>query len=177
MSEASETAPKSAVRVRTATWQDPFISARQVGAESGLEFLGKVARGELPSPPIAQLLDFRLTEVAPGRAVFEFEPAEFHYNPIGVVHGAMAGMLLDSAMGCAVMTTLPAGVGYTTLEFKVNLVRAVTMKTGLMRGEGTTLHIGSRVGTAEGRLVDTAGKIYAHATTTCLIFPMNAERS
>jgi uncharacterized protein (TIGR00369 family) len=109
--------------------------------------------------------------------VFEFEPAEFHYNPIGVVHGAMAGMLLDSTMGCSVQSTLPAGVGYTTLEFKVNMVRPVTLKTGLMRAEGRVIHVGTRVATAEGKLIDAAGKIYAHATTTCLIFPMSGERS
>jgi uncharacterized protein (TIGR00369 family) len=159
------------------TWQDPLINAKQVGRGSGLEFLQKIVDGELPPPPIAELLGFRLTKVESGRAVFEFEPAEFHYNPIGVVHGAMAGMLLDSAMGCSVHTTLPAGVGYTTLEFKVNLVRAVTMKTGLMRAEGKVIHSGSRVAAAEGRLVDAADKIYAHATTTCLIFPMNGERA
>jgi uncharacterized protein (TIGR00369 family) len=122
------------------------------------------------------VLGFRLVEVEPGRAVFEFEPAEFHYNPIGVVHGAMAGMLLDSAMGCCVQTKLPAGTGYTTLEFKVNLVRAITMKTGPMRAEGTIIHVGSRVAAAEGKLVDAGGKIYAHATTTCLVFPIDARR-
>ena len=177
MSKATEIAPVIPARIRTVTWQDPSISAKQVGAGSGLEFLQKVVSGELPPPPIAELLGFRLAEVEPGRAVFEFEPAEFHYNPIGVVHGAMAGMLLDSAMGCSVQTTLAAGMGYTTLEFKVNLVRAITMKTGLMRAEGEVIHAGSRVAAAEGRLVDHAGKIYAHATTTCLVFPMSAERA
>jgi uncharacterized protein (TIGR00369 family) len=164
-------------RTRTVTWQDPMIVAAQAGKLSGLEFLQKIVSGELPSPPIAMVLGFRLAKVEKGLAVFEFEPAEFHYNPIGVVHGAMAGMLLDSTMGCSVQTTLPAGMAYTTLEFKVNLVRPVTKKTGLMRAEGRLIHAGARVGTAEGKLIDAADKIYAHGTTTCLIFPMSGERS
>jgi uncharacterized protein (TIGR00369 family) len=159
------------------SWQDPFIVAKQAGATSGMEFLQKIVSGELPSPPIAQVLGFRLAKVEPGFAVFEFEPAEFHYNPIGVVHGAMAGMLLDSTMGCSVQSTLPAGMGYTTLEFKVSLVRPVTMKTGLMRAEGRLIHAGSRVATADGKLIDAAGKLYAHGSTTCLIFPLSGERS
>ena len=129
-----------------------MISAKAVGALSGMEFLGKIVKGEIAPPPIAELLGFRLARVAPGFAVFEFEPAEIHYNPIGVVHGGMAGMLLDSAMGCSIHTTMPAGAGYTTLEFKVNLVRPVTAKTGLLRCEGKLIHGGARIGTAEGRL-------------------------
>ena len=164
-------------RTRTVTWADPMIIAREAGKTSGLEFLGRMTSGELPRPPIAEVLGFRLVKVEKGFAVFEFEPAEFHYNPIGVVHGAMAGMLLDSTMGCSVQSTLPAGMGYTTLEFKVNMVRPVTLKTGLMRAEGRVIHAGARVATAEGKLIDAAGKIYAHATTTCLIFPMSGERS
>jgi uncharacterized protein (TIGR00369 family) len=164
-------------RARTVTWGDPMISASQAGKTSGLEFLEKIRSGAVPAAPIAELLGFRLAKVEKGFAVFEFEPAEFHYNPIGVVHGAMAGMLLDSTMGCSVQSTLPAGMAYTTLEFKVNLVRPVTLKTGLMRAEGRLIHAGARVATAEGKLIDTAGKIYAHATTTCLIFPMSGERS
>jgi uncharacterized protein (TIGR00369 family) len=154
-----------------------MISASQAGKTSGIEFLEKIRSEAVPPAPIAELLGFRLSKVEPGFAVFEFEPAEFHYNPIGVVHGAMAGMLLDSTMGCSVQSTLPAGMGYTTLEFKVNLVRAITSKTGLMRAEGRVINVGSRVGTAEGKLIDAAGKIYAHGTTTCLIFPIGAERA
>jgi uncharacterized protein (TIGR00369 family) len=169
--------PDPSARIRTVTWQDPLISAGEAAKTSGLEFLQKIVRGELPNPPVAELLGFRLAEVERGRAVFEFQPAEFHYNPIGVVHGAMAGMLLDSAMGCSVHSTLPAGTGYTTLEFKVNLVRPVTATTGLLRAEGSALHLGSRVATADGRLVDGAGKIYAHGTTTCLVMPLEAARS
>ena len=163
-------------RNRIVTWQDPFIVANLVGTASGLELLQRMIRGELPQPPIAHLLGFRLAEVGQGTAVFEFEPAEYHYNPIGVVHGGVAGTLLDSAMGCSVHTTLPANAGYTTLEFKVNLVRAITMKTGTMRAEGRIVHGGKRAATAEGRLIDSSGKLYAHGTTTCMIFPLAGER-
>lgn len=162
----------SDTRTRHVTWQDPFISANAVGKTAGLEFLQKLVTGALPPPPVAELLGFKLLRVETGFAEFEFEPAECHYNPIGVVHGGMAGMLLDSAMGCCVQTTLPAGVGYTTLEFKVNLVRAVTMKTGLMRAQGKIVNAGARIATAEGKLIDAADKLYAHATTTCMIFPI-----
>jgi uncharacterized protein (TIGR00369 family) len=167
---------QEAGRTRTARWQDPSVSAARVGVESGLQLLRKIMAGELPNAPIAELLGFRLTKVEPGHVVFEFEPAEFHYNPIGVVHGGMAGMLLDSAMGCSVHSTLPVGMAYTTLEFKVTLVRAVTAKSGPMRGEGKVIHAGSRMAAAEGRLLDAADKLYAHATTTCLIFPVGGER-
>jgi uncharacterized protein (TIGR00369 family) len=174
--EATDTGQGTGRRSRTLTWQDPFITARQAGVTSGIEFLQKIVSGALPSPPIAEVLGFRLAKVAEGSAEFEFDPAEFHYNPIGVVHGGLAGMLLDSAMGCAVQSTLAAGMAYTTLEYKVNLVRAVTMKTGRMRAVGKLIYAGSRVGTAEGKLIDAEDKVYAHGTTTCLIFPLPTER-
>ena len=126
--------------------------------------------GELPRPPISSLMDFGLGEVEFGRAVFEVVPAEFHYNPIGVVHGGLAATLLDSAMGCAVHTTLPAGVGYTTLEIKVNYLRPLTTETGHVRAEGRVIHSGGRTATADGKVVDMNGKLYAHGTTTCMIF-------
>jgi uncharacterized protein (TIGR00369 family) len=175
MSENKRLEANVEARTRTVTWDDPFITARLVGPETGLELLTRMIAGELPSPPIAKLLNFRLAEVEPGRAVFEFEPAEYHYNPIGVVHGGVAGVLLDSAMGCSVHSTLPAGMGYTTLEFKVNLVRAITMNTGTMRVEGHVVHGGKRAATAEGRIIDRAGKIYAHGSTTCMIFALNTK--
>ena len=167
---------KDGGRSRTVTWQDPFILANLGGKASGLELLQRMVRGELPPPPIAELLGFRLVEVASGKAVFEFEPAEYHYNPIGVVHGGVAGTLLDSAMGCSVHATLPPKTAYTTLEFKINLVRAITMNTGTMRAEGRVVHGGKRAATAEGRVIDRDGKLYAHGTTTCMIFPLAAER-
>jgi uncharacterized protein (TIGR00369 family) len=137
---------------------------------SGLEFLQKMLAGELPPPPMGVLMNFKITEINVGRAVFEVEPAEFHYNPIGMIHGGLAATLLDSVMGCAVQTMLPAGTGYTTLEIKVNYLRPMTTETGLVRGEATIVHSGGRTAVAEGRVVDQNGKIYARATTTCLIF-------
>ena len=136
---------------------------------SGIDFLRAIRDARLPAPPIAQLLGFRLIEVDTGHAVFELQPGEQHYNPIGVVHGGIAMTLLDSAMGCAVHTHMPAGGAYTTLEAKTNLVKAISTETGTLRAIGKVVHVGSRVATAEGRLVDAAGKLYAHATTTCLV--------
>jgi uncharacterized protein (TIGR00369 family) len=146
---------------------------REVAAKglqlSGLEYIQAIIGGELPPPPIAELVGFRLVEAEPGRAVFEMEPGPQHYNPIGSVHGGVAMTLLDSAMGVAVHTLLDAGVGYTTLELKTNFVRPMTAETGLVRCEGNILHSGSRVATAEGKLTDANGKLLAHGTTTCLI--------
>jgi len=136
---------------------------------SGFEFLQKIVAGELPQPPLASLMDFQIVELAEGRAVFAVDPAEYHYNPIGVVHGGLAATLLDSAMGCAVHSMLPAGTGYTTLELKVNFIRAMTAGTGRVRAEAKLIHLGNRTATAEGRVIDDSGKLYAHGTTTCLI--------
>ena len=137
---------------------------------SGMEYIEAIFRGELPAPPISELMGFRGVAAEPGRAVFEMEPGPQHYNPIGSVHGGVALTLLDSAMGCAVHTLLDAGVGYTTLELKTNFVRPMTADTGLVRCEGVVIHHGSRIATAEGKLSDAAGKLLAHGTTTCLIF-------
>jgi uncharacterized protein (TIGR00369 family) len=136
---------------------------------AGIDFLRAIIDGRLPPAPIADLMGFRLAEVGEGHAVFECVPGERHYNPIGVVHGGLAMTLLDSTMGCAVQTVMPAGSGYTTLEAKVNLVRAITTTTGKLRAIGKLIHAGSRIATAEGRLVDEAGKLYAHGTTTCIV--------
>jgi uncharacterized protein (TIGR00369 family) len=157
-------------RTRTFTWDDPRALAKSAAGLSGLEYLQKIVAGELPPPPIGVMMDFRIAELSEGRAVFTVTPAEFHYNPIGVVHGGVAATLLDSAMGCAVHSTLPAGVGYTTLEVKVNYVRPITVETGEVRCEAKTIYVGRRTATAEGKIIDAAGKLYAHGTTTCLIF-------
>jgi len=148
---------------------DPVALAARGRELSGIEYIRRIFEGELPPPPIADLMGFRGVECDRGRAVFEMTPGRQHYNPIGSVHGGVALTLLDSAMGCAVHTTLEAGVGFTTLEVKANLVRPITADTGLIRCEGTVIHAGSRVATAEGRLIDPAGKLLAHGTTTCLI--------
>jgi uncharacterized protein (TIGR00369 family) len=157
-------------RTRTVTWDDPHISAQAAPSMPGLAYLRTIARGELPAPPLMLLLGMTLEEVDEGRVVFTVEPAEYHYNPIGSVHGGLACTLFDSAMGCAIHSTLPAGVGYTTIELKVNLLRPITTKTGKISCEGTVIHVGGRIATAEARLVDTAGKLYGHATTTCMLF-------
>ena len=157
-------------RTRTFSWEDPQTLAAAARELTGLEFLRKVVSGELPRPPISALMNFGLAELEEGRAVFTAEPAEYHYNPIGVVHGGLAATLLDSAMGCAVHSALPAGAGYTTLEIKVNYVRALTAETGEVRCEARVIHVGGRTATAEGKVLDAAGKLYAHATTTCIIF-------
>lgn len=156
-------------RLLEVSWEDPMQLAEAGRAMPGIEFLRAIRDGRLPAPPIARLLGFDLVEVEPGHAVFELVPGEQHYNPIGGVHGGIAMTLLDSAMGCAVQTHMPAGGGYTTLEAKTNLVRPITSATGRLRAIGKLVHLGKRVATAEGRLEDEQGKLYAHATTTCLI--------
>src|SRR5919206_2200182 len=156
-------------RTLTVEWSDPAALANAGRTMAGIDFLRAIRDGDLPPPPIAQLLGFRLVEVEPGHAVFEIVPGEQHYNPIGVVHGGLAMTLLDSAMGCCVHTRMPAGGGYTTLEAKTNLVRAITDKTGRLRAIGKLIHLGSPIATAEGRLEDASGKLYAHATTTCMV--------
>ncbi len=150
-------------------WDDPLQLAQAGRSMAGLEFLRAMRDGRLPHPPICALLGYRLTEAEPGLAVFEITAGERHYNPIGVVHGGIAMTLLDSAMGCAVQTQMPAGGAYTTLEAKTNLVRAITSETGPLRAIGKVVHAGKRVATAEARLEDPSGKLYAHATSTCIV--------
>ena len=145
----------------------PLAASRE---SSGLELFQKMLRGELPPPPIAQTLDFALVEAEPGRVVFQGHPAKAHFNPAGTVHGGYQATLLDSCMTCAVQSTLAAGQASTTLEIKVNFLRAMTDQVGPVRAEGTSIQVGKQIGIAEGRLVDAAGRLYAHATTTCLIF-------
>lgn len=156
-------------RAITIEWQDPQALAGEARRMAGIEFLRAIRDGRLPAPPIANLLGMRLIEVAEGEAAFELTPGEQHYNPIGVVHGGIAATLLDSAMGCAVHSLMPAGAGYTTLEMKINLVRAVTTDAGSLRAAAKVIHAGARVATAEGRLTDAAGRLYAHASTTCMV--------
>ena len=142
----------------------------QVAHLSGMEMLQAMLRGELPRPPISRTLDFTLLHVEPGMAIFQGRPGLAHYNPLGTVHGGWFATLLDSAMGCAVQTTVPAGRAYTTMELKVNLVRALFAEVGAVRAEGHVIHAGRQSATAEARLVGPDGKLYAHGTTTCLIF-------
>jgi uncharacterized protein (TIGR00369 family) len=143
----------------------------------GLSFLKALIAGELPVPPIAETLGFSLAEVEVGRAVFTGTPSYKHYNPIGTVHAGFAATLLDSCVACAVHTTLAKGEAYTTLELKLNLTRALTDKVGPVFAEGRVVHRGRQIATAEGYLKDAAGKLYAHANTTCIIFPAKAAVS
>src|SRR5436309_8871375 len=158
-----------ASRTRVITWEDPTAAVQTGKTISGIAYLKALQSGELPPPPIAVLLGMSITEVSEGRVVFTAEPSEYHYNPLGTVHGGVMATLLDSAMGCAVQSMLPAGTGYTTLEIKVNYLRSMTSKTGVVYSEGKVIHIGGRVATAEGRITDADGKLYAHGTTTCIV--------
>jgi len=157
-------------RERIIRWNDPAASFAAAQGLTGLEALQAILNGTIPPPPFAMLMGVRLVETTEGRVVFEADPGEEHYNPIGVVHGGLACTLLDSAMGCAVSTMLPAATAYTTLELKVNFVRAMTQDTGRVLCTANVIHVGGRTATAEGRVVDAAGTMYAHATTTCMIF-------
>jgi uncharacterized protein (TIGR00369 family) len=159
-------------RTRTITWDDPSGAAAAGRALTGLEFLRAISTGQIASPPLAKTMGIEAGEFSEGFAVFVAVPEEYHYNPIGVVHGGLAATLLDSAMSCAVQTTLGAGDAYTTLELKVNFVRPITTETGRVRAEGRVLHRGRTVATAEGRLVaERDGKLLAHGLTTCLLMP------
>lgn len=146
-----------------------------VAGKSGLEIMLAMLAGELPYPHIADTLDFGMVEVEVGRAVFQGTPQLKHFNPLGTVHGGWYATLLDSALGCAVHSTMPVGRSYTTLELSVNIVRAATLKTGPLRAIGTVLHAGRQLATAEARIVGPDGKLYAHGTTTCLVFDTPAS--
>jgi uncharacterized protein (TIGR00369 family) len=150
------------------------VPADVLGSFDGLSFLQGIIAGTLPNPPISEVLGFHLIEVATGRAAFEGVPEFRHYNPIGTVHAGFAATLLDSALGCAIFSTLARGDAWTTLELKLNLVRPLTKDTGPVRAEGRVIHRGRSVATSEGDVKDSTGKLYAHATTTCMIFPGKA---
>jgi uncharacterized protein (TIGR00369 family) len=144
----------------------------QVAGKSGLEVLQALLRGEIPAAPISKTLDFALIEVSPGHAMFQGTPGPSHLNPMGSIHGGWYATLLDSALGCAINTMLPAGSAYTTAELSVNLVRAIGSKAPRVRAEGKVIHCGRQLATAEARLYGPDGTIYAHGTTTCLVFEL-----
>jgi uncharacterized protein (TIGR00369 family) len=159
-------------RERLVTWEDPHATAMLGRTMSGMECLAAMGRGELPPPPVMRLLGMTLGACEPGRIEMHLEPGEYHYNPIGSVHGGVAATILDSVMGCAVHTTLPVGRGYTTLEIKINYVAAMTVRTGRVTAIGTVSHSGRQTAVAEARLVDANGKLYATGSTTCLVFDL-----
>lgn len=146
------------------------LPREKVAGMSGMQVFDAIFAGELPAPPIGETMDFIPIHMEHGVAVFQGKPMLRHYNPMGTVHGGWFCTLLDSAMGCAIHTTLPAGKGYTTLELKVNMLRPLTDAVELVRVEGKVIHVGRQVATSEGRIVDSAGKVYGHGTTTCMIF-------
>lgn len=159
----------SAPRTRTFHWADPAQFSEPISKLSGLDFMRAFLSGELPPPPFMELLGVRIVSVDPGSVCFEFEPSEFMYSPLGNVHGGIVTVMLDTAMGCSFHTTLPPGIGYTTLELKVSFHRSVTVRSGLLRATGRILHSGSRVAAVEAKLVDRSDRLFAHATSTLLI--------
>ncbi|MBI2760111.1 MAG: PaaI family thioesterase [Chloroflexi bacterium] len=156
-------------RTRTVSWEDPAIAIDAARTMPGIAYLRAMARGDLASPPVSSLIGMDIAAVEEGRVVLSLVPDEYHYNPMGAVHGGIATTLLDSAMGLAVVSTLPAGTGFTTLELKVNFARALTRATGPVECTGTLINAGSRIVLAEARITDAAGRLYAHATSTCYI--------
>ncbi|GGJ77710.1 PaaI family thioesterase [Deinococcus aquiradiocola] len=163
--------PAERTRQRTYHWGDPLIGAQAARHLSGLEYLRAMVRGEFTGPPVMDTLKFSLAmdDIGDGRVTFRMTPQEFHYNPIGSVHGGVYAAVLDSALGCAIHTRLPAGVGYTTLELKVSYLRPLLVGMGEVRAIGEVLSLSKQVATAQARLVDAQDKLFAHATTTCLL--------
>jgi uncharacterized protein (TIGR00369 family) len=166
-------AEEETIRARMDAGPGPGVARPdQIAGKTGLEVLQAILRAELPYASIAKTLDFLLIEVAPGCAVFQGQPKAEHLNPMGTVHGGWFATLLDSALGCAVHTMMPPGRGYTTAELGINMVKALTPKVSRVRAEGRVIHCGRQLATAEARLVGADGTLYAHATTTCLVFEM-----
>jgi len=157
-------------RMRNGGGSPGLARAEQIAGKSGREILNAMMSGELPCPPMNETMNMTLLEVGDGRAVFQGIPLLQHYNPLGTVHGGWLATLLDSALGCAVQTTLPAGRSYTTAELSINIVRPASQKTGPLRAVATVVHVGRQIATAEARVDDEKGKLYAHATTTCFVF-------
>ncbi|MCP9484272.1 MAG: PaaI family thioesterase [Gaiellaceae bacterium MAG52_C11] len=156
-------------RYRVVTWQDPAALHRAAHELTGLELLHRIAGHQLPPPPVADLLGFEPTFVSPGLVVFAYEPREEHYNALGTVHGGIVTTILDTAMSCAVHSELESGVAYATVELKTSFVRPVTLATGPLRAEGRVVHQGSRIATAEAKLLDVAGTLYATSSSTAMI--------
>lgn len=166
----TDSEPTDGDRTRTYSWQDPLVWLPAAAARSGREVLEAMVAGELPVPPIADTLGFDHFEVGDGWVAVTLRAQEFHYNPIGVVHGGVISTLLDTAAACAVHTTLAVGEAYTSLDLNVKFLRAMTLDSGLVRAEGRVLHRGGRTAVAEASLHDEKGKLLAHATSTMILF-------
>lgn len=164
------TQTQDATRTRSFAWSDPAEHAALLGRRSGLELLQAMSRGELPPPPVMQLIGIEDFIAEEGTVTVVLRPQEFHYNPLGTVHGGMLSTVLDTAAACSVHTTLPAGVGYTSLDLNVKFLRPATIGSGLLTTTGSVLQRGRRTALAEARTTDEAGKLIAHATSTCMIF-------
>lgn len=163
-------------RSRACTWADPQPTAEATRQLSGLEVLRGISAGRLPRPPVLDTLAIDPVEVEPGRVVFEMTPAEWHYNPLGTVHGGVLATLADTAVGCSVHSRLPAGTSYTTQGINVSFLRPVTVDTGRIRCEGIALSVGRRTAYATATITDLAGRLLGHATTTCLVFPTGGQQ-
>ena len=161
---------KTTERIRTITWDDPKTSARDAQSISGLDYLCSIKMGEISPPPIARLVGYKISEIERGHAVFELEPGEYHFNPFATVHGGIASTLLDTTMTAAVLSTLSKGFSCSTLEIKVNFIRPIIIKTGKVTCEAGIIHLGSRIATAKGKIMDSQGKLHAHGISTCMIF-------
>lgn len=159
-------------RIRDGGGSPGLARAEQIAGKGGREILVAMMTGALPHPPMNATMNMALLEVGDGRAVFQGIPLLQHYNPLGTVHGGWFATLLDSALGCAVQSTLPAGRSYTTAQLNLNIVRSASHKTGPLRAVATVVHAGRQMVTAEARVEDEKGKLYAHATTTCFVFDM-----
>src|SRR6516165_4467589 len=168
--EPGPAAARADGRRRSYEWADPAPSAAAARELDGISFFREMIAGRIPPPPITATLGFGWVSVEPGKVVFEITPAEYHYNPIGSVHGGVYATVCDSACGCAVHSMLPAGAYYTSLDLSVRFIRQITAKTGRMLCEGTVEHLGSRTALATARLTDGGGKLYAQATSSCMIF-------
>lgn len=162
-------------RLQGAAAHAGLAEPQQLLGMTGLQIMTAILEGELPHPHMADTLDCALVQLGDGLAIFQATPQLKHYNPMGSVHGGWYATLLDFALGCAVQTRLPCGVGYTTSQINLHIVRAANVKTGPLRCIGTAVHVGRTVGTSEARIVGPDGKLYAHASTTCAIFPVAAS--
>lgn len=172
---ANETFGQPAMtRERTYTWVDPKVLATAAQQLDGLDFFAQLGNGDFPPPPINATTGIALVEVSDGRAVFELQPEEWHYNPIGSVHGGILATLADSALGCAVHTKLAAGTAYTSLDLTIKFTRAATLDSGLLTCEGRVVSIGRRTATAEAQITDKTGRVIGHAVATCLIMPIQS---
>ena len=157
-------------RIRTVTWDDPRITARDVTSISGLDYIKSIKDGKIRPPPIDILIGCKISQIDKGHAVFELEPGEYLYNPFATVHGGIASALLDTTMTATILSTLPIGFSCSTVEIKVNFIRPITSKTGMLRCEAKPVHVGNRIATVEGKLKNRQNRLFAHALGTCIIF-------